>query len=154
MAEDPDPPDPYDLDRFVQAQAHDFELALAEIAQGQKRSHWMWYIFPQFAGLGLSSMSRRYAIESIAEAHAYLNHRLLGPRLVQCFETLLTINDRTAHEIFGSPDDLKLKSSATLFASVTPPGSVFERVLDRYFHGERDLKTLDLIRQYFRAQEP
>ena len=137
--------DQYDLDRFVQAQTHDFKIALTEIAGGRKHSHWMWYIFPQFAGLGFSAMSQRYAIRSAAEAQAYLNHPILGPRLIRCCEALLAINGRSAHEIFGSPDDRKLQSCATLFASITPADSVFERVLDQYFHGERDQKTLNFL---------
>ena len=137
--------DPYDLDRFVQAQTHDFKIALTEIAGGRKHSHWMWYIFPQFAGLGFSAMSQRYAIRSAAEAQAYLNHPILGPRLIRCCEALLAINGRSAHEIFGSLDDRKLQSCATLFASITPADSVFERVLDQYFHGERDQKTLNFL---------
>jgi len=137
--------DPYDLERFVQAQAHDFEIALAEITSGRKRSHWMWYIFPQFAGLGFSAMSQRYAIRSVAEAQAYLNHPMLGPRLMQCCEALLAVTGRSAHEIFDSPDDMKLQSCATLFASVTPADSVFAHVLARYFSGQRDQKTLDLL---------
>ncbi len=138
--------DPYDLERFVQAQAHDFEIALAEITSGRKRSHWMWYIFPQFAGLGFSAMSQRYAIRSVAEAQAYLSHPMLGPRLMQCCEALLAINGRSAHEIFDSPDDMKLQSCATLFASVTPADSVFAHVLKKYFQGKWDKMTLDLLR--------
>lgn len=137
--------DPYDLERFVQAQAHDFEIALAEITSGRKRSHWMWYIFPQFAGLGFSAMSQRYAIRSVAEAQAYLSHPMLGPRLMQCCKALLAINGRSAHEIFGSPDDMKLQSCATLFASITPMDSVFARVLKQYFFGQRDQKTLNML---------
>ena len=137
--------DPYDLERFVQAQAHDFEIALAEITSGRKRSHWMWYIFPQFTGLGFSAMSQRYAIRSVAEAQAYLSHPMLGPRLMQCCEALLAVTGRSAHEIFDSPDDMKLQSCATLFASVTPADSVFAHVLARYFSGQRDQKTLDLL---------
>lgn len=140
-----DESDPYELNRFVQAQTQDFEIALAEITGGRKRSHWMWYIFPQFAGLGFSVMSQRYAIRSAAEARAYLKHHVLGARLIQCIEALLAIDRRSAHEIFGSPDDMKLKSCATLFASVTPKGSVFERLLDKYFQGERDQQTLNLM---------
>ncbi len=137
--------DPYDLDRFVQAQAHDFEIALAEITNGRKRSHWVWYIFPQFAGLGFSAMSQRYAIRSAAEAQAYLKHPTLGPRLMQCCETLLAINGYSTYEIFASPDDLKLRSCVTLFANVTPADSVFAHVLERYFSSQRDQKTLDLL---------
>jgi len=137
--------DPYDLDRFVQVQTHNFDIALVEIASGRKRSHWMWYIFPQFAGLGFSAMSQRYAIRSAAEAQAYLNHPILGPRLMQCCKALLAINGRSAHEIFGSPDDMKLQSCATLFASITPVDSVFAHVLKQYFSGQRDQKTLNML---------
>ena len=137
--------DPYDLDRFVQAQAEDYEPALAEIRSGRKRSHWMWYIFPQFDGLGFSPTSKHYAIKSLAEAKAYLEHPLLGPRLVECATAALEVEGKSAHAIFGSPDDLKLRSCATLFAHVTPAGSVFHRLLDKYFRGERDEKTVRLI---------
>jgi uncharacterized protein (DUF1810 family) len=104
----------------------------------------MWYVFPQFDGLGFSWTSRQYAIKSVAEAEAYLAHPVLGPRLVECAEAALGVVDRTAAEIFGSPDDMKLRSCATLFASVSPEGSVFHRILDRYFHGEPDGRTLRL----------
>src|SRR5579862_6722215 len=127
--------DPYDLSRFVQAQKDDYARALAEIRRGQKRSHWMWYVFPQFEGLGHSSTSKRYSIKSKAEAEGYLRHLVLGPRLLECCEAALSIEGRSAHEIFGSPDDLKLRSCVTLFAHISPADSVFERVLDKYFHG-------------------
>jgi uncharacterized protein (DUF1810 family) len=136
---------PHDLGRFVQAQAGDYERALAEVRGGRKRSHWMWYIFPQYDGLGFSPTSRRYAIKSVAEARAYLSHPVLGPRLVECAEAALGVEGRSASEVFGSPDDLKLRSCATLFASVSPAGSVFERLLDKYFRGERDAQTLRLL---------
>jgi uncharacterized protein (DUF1810 family) len=137
--------DPHDLGRFVRAQADDYEQALAEIRSGRKRSHWMWYIFPQIAGLGFSSMSRRYAIKSLAEARAYLEHPLLGARLVECAEAALGIEARSAFDVFNSPDDMKLKSCATLFASVSPTDSVFARLLDKFFKGERDANTLQLL---------
>ena len=137
--------DPHDLGRFVHAQETAHRQALAELRAGRKRSHWMWYVFPQFAGLGLSSTSQRYAIRSVAEAEAYLAHPVLGPRLRECCEAVLGVAGRSAHEIFGSPDDLKLRSCATLFASVSPPGSVFARVLDRYFQGRPDERTLRLM---------
>jgi uncharacterized protein (DUF1810 family) len=137
--------DRYDLKRFVEAQASDHERALAEIRSGRKRSHWMWYIFPQIDGLGFSSMSRRYAIKSLAEAEAYLNHPVLGPRLKECAEAALQIEGRSAREIFGSPDDMKLRSCATLCARVSPPGSVFEELLEKYFAGEPDEKTVRLL---------
>jgi uncharacterized protein (DUF1810 family) len=137
--------DPYDLDRFAQAQVGDYERALAEVRGGRKRSHWMWYVFPQYDGLGFSPTSQRYAIKSLAEARAYLGHPVLGPRLVEIAEAALGVEGRSATEIFGHPDDLKLRSCATLFACVSPSGSVFERLLDRYFRGERDPQTLRLI---------
>ena len=113
----------------MRAQEHDYAQALAEIVSGRKRSHWMWYIFPQFDGLAFSATSKLYAIKSVAEAHAYLAHPILGPRLLECAEAVVRVEDRSATEIFGSPDDLKLKSCATLFASLLPPGSVFDRLL-------------------------
>jgi uncharacterized protein (DUF1810 family) len=137
--------DPYDLNRFVRAQQDDFEQALAEISSGKKRSHWMWYIFPQLDGLGISSTSKFYAIKSLAEARAYLAHHVLGPRLLQCAEAAVGVEGRSATAIFGSPDDLKLRSCATLFACVSPPGSVFARLLDKFYRGERDRATLRLL---------
>ncbi len=139
--------DPYDLDRFVQAQKGDYARALSEIGSGRKRSHWMWYIFPQYEGLGFSPTSQRYAIKSVKEAEAYLEHPVLGPRLAECAAAALVVEGRSASEIFGSPDDMKLRSSATLFAHISPPGSVFARLLERFFHGQPDQKTLDLIGQ-------
>lgn len=138
--------DPYGLDRFVQAQESDYERALGEIRSGRKRSHWMWYIFPQYAGLGSSAISQRYAIKERAEAEAYLRHPVLGARLIECAEAVLCIKDRPASQVLGPPDDLKLWSSATLFAEVSPRGSVFERLLDQYFEGRRDNRTLQLLR--------
>jgi uncharacterized protein (DUF1810 family) len=140
------PGDPHDLQRFVRAQEADYDRALEEIRRGQKRTHWMWYVFPQLAGLGLSPTSRRYAIKGRAEAAAYLWHPVLGPRLVECAEAARAVEGRSAHEIFGAPDDAKLRSCATLFAEVSPPGSVFHRLLDRYFDGRPDGRTLELLR--------
>ena len=137
--------DPYDLDRFVRAQEHDYGNALSEIRSGRKRSHWMWYVFPQLDGLGVSATSRRYAIRSAGEAEAYLRHPILGPRLLEIAEAAVEIVGRSAVEVFGSPDDMKLRSCATLFATVTPAGSVFERLLDRYFGGRPDAETLRLL---------
>ena len=137
--------DPYDLARFVRAQEPDYDEAMSEIRSGRKRSHWMWYIFPQFDGLGVSSTSRHYAIKSVAEAEAYLHHPVLGQRLLESARAVLGVEGRSALEVFGSPDDMKLRSCATLFASVAPAGSVFEQLLERYFGGERDDKTLRLI---------
>ncbi|HEX6976426.1 MAG TPA: DUF1810 domain-containing protein [Vicinamibacterales bacterium] len=138
--------DPHDLARFVTAQRGSYEHALTEIQSGRKRSHWMWYVFPQFEGLGFSAMSKQYAIKSLAEAEAYLQHPVLGPRLLEIARTALAVKGRNALEVFGSPDDLKLRSSATLFAAISPAGSVFHQVLDRYFDGEPDERTLALLR--------
>jgi uncharacterized protein (DUF1810 family) len=137
--------DPFNLRRFVEAQRDDYDRALAEIRSGWKRTHWMWYVFPQFEGLGQSDISRRYAIRSVAEARAYLAHPILGPRLRECAEAVLAIRDRSVSATFGFPDELKLQSCATLFASVSPPGSIFERVLEQCFQGRRDETTLRLI---------
>jgi uncharacterized protein (DUF1810 family) len=137
--------DPYDLNRFIEAQEDCYELALAEIKNGEKRSHWMWFIFPQYDGLAFSSISKHYAIKSLTEAEAYLRHPILGPRLLECAEAVLAVKGRTVHEIFGSPDDLKLKSCATLFACVAGAGSVFERVLDACYQGRRDERTIELV---------
>ena len=123
----------------------DYQQALSEIKAGRKRSHWMWYIFPQFDGLGFSTTSKRYSIKSIAEAEAYLNHPVLGARLTECAEATLGVDRMSAHAMFGSPDDMKLGSCATLFAYISPAGSVFDRMLDRFFEGERDRKTLRLL---------
>jgi uncharacterized protein (DUF1810 family) len=137
--------DPHDLQRFVEAQAPVFDAALAELRAGRKRTHWMWFVFPQLAGLGASAMARRYAIRSLEEATAYLAHPVLGARLEACAEALLGVTGRTAHDIMGSPDDLKLQSSATLFSLVAPDASVFGRLLDRYFGGEPDPATLQRL---------
>lgn len=137
--------DPFNLERFLKAQEADYARALAELRAGEKRSHWMWYIFPQLDGLAFSATSRRYSIKSIEEARAYLTHPVLGARLLECAEAVLTVRDRSAAEIMGSPDDLKLRSSATLFAQVAPAGSVFHRLLDRYFQGVPDRRTLTLL---------
>jgi uncharacterized protein (DUF1810 family) len=137
--------DPYNLSRFLQAQEGGYVQALAEIRGGCKQSHWMWYIFPQIDGLGSSPTSRRYSIKGITEAKAYLNHPVLGPRLFECFEAALRVEGRTAVEIFGTPDEMKLRSCATLFACASPAGSVFERLLEKYFRGVPDSKTLQLL---------
>jgi uncharacterized protein (DUF1810 family) len=137
--------DPYLLNRFVRAQKDDYEQALSEIKNGRKRSHWIWYIFPQFDGLGFSSTSKHYAIKSLDEAKAYVAHPVLGPRLLACSEAAVAIDGRSATAIFGSPDDMKLKSCATLFACVSPPGSVFHQLLAKYYQGNVDTKTLGLL---------
>lgn len=138
--------DPYDLDRFVVAQREVYARALSELQTGSKRSHWMWYVFPQIAGLGASEWSRTFAIRDAGEARAYLAHPVLGPRLRECAEATLAVHGRTAREIFHVPDDAKLRSSATLFARVSPSGSVFHRLLERFFGGIPDPRTLELLR--------
>jgi uncharacterized protein (DUF1810 family) len=137
--------DPHQLQRFLDAQADNYDDAIAEIRDGRKRTHWMWYVFPQIDGLGFSSTAKHFAIKSMDEARAYLEHPILGARLRECAEAALRIEGASASEIFGSPDDLKLKSSATLFACVAPAGSVFEQLLTKFYAGKRDEKTLQLL---------
>jgi uncharacterized protein (DUF1810 family) len=137
----------HDLQRFVTAQdsGGTYERALAELRAGRKTSHWMWFVFPQIAGLGQSEMSRRYAISSLDEARTYLEHPVLGPRLVECSEALLSHEGKSAEEILGGIDATKLRSSMTLFAQAAS-AEVFQQVLDRYFDGEADPATLRAIR--------
>lgn len=137
--------DAHHLSRFLEAQADNYATALAEIKGGQKVSHWMWYIFPQLDGLGHSSTAKFYAIKSSNEARAYLDHPVLGERLRECAEAVLQVEGRSASQIFGSPDDFKLRSCATLFVTVSPPASVFERILEKYYRGARDEKTISLL---------
>lgn len=133
------------LQRFLDAQARDYPQALTEIKAGRKRSHWMWYVFPQIQGLGFSSTSQHYAIRDAAEAAAYLKHPVLGLRLVEIAGELLKLGSHDASRIFGSPDDLKLRSSMTLFAAVPGADPVFWAVLDAFFDGQPDTKTLQLL---------
>lgn len=137
--------DPFDLQRFVLAQEGPYPIALRELRAGQKRSHWMWFIFPQIAGLGSSPMAQRFALHSRAEASAYLAHPILGPRLLKCAEALLAHPDQAISTILGQPDDLKLRSSATLFAAVSPADSVFHRLLQTFYADESDPRTLSLL---------
>jgi len=134
------------LQRFIDAQQSDYETALSEIKRGRKQSHWMWYIFPQIQGLGFSATSKLYAIKNLKEAQAYLNHPLLGKRLKEITDALINLPSNDAHEIFGSPDDVKLKSSMTLFASLPDADPIFESVLKKFFKGEKDAKTLSIIK--------
>ncbi len=133
-----------DLQRFVTAQADVFDTALAELRAGGKRSHWMWFVFPQLAGLGSSPAARRFAISGLDEARAYLAHPVLGPRLREAARALLGVEGRSATQILGRPDDLKLRSSMTLFARAADDPQVFEAVLDRYYDGP-DPRTLELL---------
>ena len=135
-----------DLSRFLEAQEPIHSTALQELKRGHKQTHWMWFIFPQLAGLGASSMAICYAINSRSEARDFLHHPILGRRLVECTEALLAVHDRTAHQILGSPDDLKLRSSMTLFAAISPPASLFHQIIDQYYKGEMDPKTLLLLK--------
>jgi uncharacterized protein (DUF1810 family) len=138
----PDVADPFDLQRFVNAQRAVYDRVIAELREGRKRSHWMWFVLPQIAGLGSSRMAQRYAIASRAEAAAYLAHPVLGPRLRECTRLVLAVEGRTLHDIFGSPDDMKFRSSMTLFAEAAPGEEVFRSALDKYFSGESDAATL------------
>jgi len=135
----------YNLERFVSAQENDYETALSEIENGRKRSHWMWYIFPQIQGLGFSDKSRYYALKDLHEAEAFLTHEVLGSRLIRITNQLLQLEEDDANRIFGSPDDLKLKSSMTLFSSLDGADPIFQSVLDKFFKGSRDEKTLKII---------
>ena len=138
--------DPFDLERFVVAQAPVIERVRTELAAGRKRSHWMWFVFPQIAGLGHSPMAQHYAIASLAEARAYLAHPLLGARLRECTEFVLATQGKTVHDIFGSPDDLKFRSCMTLFAKAAPDEELFAAALAKYFAGIADAATVSLIR--------
>ena len=137
--------DPFNLKRFVEAQERVYETVLTELRSGQKQTHWMWYIFPQIDGLGYSPMAKRYAIKNLSEARCYLDHPVLGPRLVECVQTLLDIKGRSLAQIFGDPDDLKLVSCMTLFGQVAGPASVFVRVLNKYGCAKQDLRTLRIL---------
>ena len=138
--------DPFNLERFDSAQTTVFPQVLAELRSGCKRSHWIWFIFPQMKGLGQSPQSFHFGIGSFAEAAAYWRHPLLGPRLDQCTHLINRIENRTVREILGSPDDLKFRSSMTLFARAAPENPVFQQALDKYFSGEPDPLTLELLR--------
>ena len=134
--------DPFELERFVAAQSATFATATDELRAGRKRSHWMWFVFPQCAGLGHSATAQRYAIRSLDEARAYLAHAVLGARLVECTRIVNALDGLSARRIFAAPDDLKFQSSMTLFECASQPGSVFAAALDTYFAGTRDAQTL------------
>jgi uncharacterized protein (DUF1810 family) len=137
--------DSSNLERFLDVQADDYETALSEIKNGRKRSHWMWYIFPQIQGLGYSETSRFYAIKNKKEADDFLQHPILGNRLISICNELLKLKSNNANDIFGNPDDLKLKSSMTLFASLENTNPVFQSVLKKFFNGAKDDKTLKIL---------
>ena len=134
------------LERFITAQEKDYAIALAEIKNGRKRSHWMWYIFPQVQGLGFSTTSIYYAIKDIREAEAFLKHPVLGERLIQICNALIELPANDANKIFGNPDDMKLKSSMTLFAAVPGTDPVFNSVLNKFFNGSKDNKTIEILK--------
>ena len=136
-----------DLERFIAAQKTAYDVALAEIKSGRKQSHWMWYIFPQLQGLGFSETAKYYGIKNKHEAEAFLQHPILGSRLIRICNSLLQLHTNNAHQVFGSPDDLKLKSSMTLFASLSNTNPVFQQVLNQFFNGEKDTKTLQILEQ-------
>ena len=138
--------DPYNLQRFLHAQDQSYLRALNEVKTGKKTSHWMWYIFPQFKGLGRSETSIKYSIKSEDEARAYFKHELLGKRLLEITEELVKIENKSAYEIFGGPDDLKLKSCMSLFTLVQNENTIFQKVLDKYFDGEVSYRTRELLR--------
>jgi uncharacterized protein (DUF1810 family) len=137
--------DPFQLERFLQAQEGVYSVALSELRAGRKQSHWMWFVFPQLAGLGSSPTASYFAIKSIAEAEAYLHHSVLGPRLRECTKTLLSNNGLSASDVFGYPDDLKFCSSMTLFDHVAPANSLFADAINKYCAGQRDEKTLAIL---------
>ena len=137
--------DPFDLVRFVRAQESMYPQVIAELRDGRKQSHWIWFIFPQMKGLGRSSYSEFYGIRSIEEARAYLQHPLLGPRLEECTVLVLAVRGTPIDLILGPPDDLKFRSSMTLFAQATPENSLFQQALDKYFSGRPDQLTLELL---------
>ena len=135
-----------ELDRFIRAQEYNYSDALKEIKNGQKISHWMWYVFPQIKGLGQSDTAKWYAIKDLQEAKDYLNNEILSNRLEQICKALLDLDCNDAYKIFVSPDDMKLKSSMTLFEMAAPENKIFKSVLDKYFNGERDQKTIELLK--------
>lgn len=137
--------DPHDLQRFVEAQNPVYRQVCAELAAGAKTSHWMWFVFPQLKGLGHSALAQHFGLASKAEAQAYWQHAVLGPRLKECIELVLAVEGKTALEIFGATDELKFRSSLTLFAQAAPQEPVFTRALTKYFDGESDARTLNLL---------
>jgi len=139
--------DKYNLNRFIEAQVDSYESAMAELSRGRKSGHWIWYIFPQIDGLGSSDITKLYSIKSIEEAQAYLEHPVLGERLIESCEILLSLEDLSISEIMGFPDDLKLKSSMTLFAQVSPQSSIISEVLSKYYEDDLDQTSLEIIKR-------
>jgi uncharacterized protein (DUF1810 family) len=138
--------DPFKLERFVKAQASVYSQVRSELRNGKKTGHWMWFIFPQFAGLGRSALAATYAIDSMNEAVAYLEHEVLGPRLRECTQLVIQVQDRSLYDIFGSPDDMKFQSSMTLFAKATTSNQRFTEALAKHCNGVLDQRTLELMK--------
>jgi uncharacterized protein (DUF1810 family) len=137
--------DQFDLQRFIDAQTPVFEQVISELRRGFKRTHWIWFIFPQIAGLGHSQMAKKFSLSSLAEAQAYIKHPLLGPRLRECTRLVNQVEGRSIQQIFGYPDDLKFRSSMTLFAQATPDNALFQEALQKYFNGELDSQTVERL---------
>ena len=137
--------DPFELQRFLAAQGPVYSSVLVELRAGRKQTHWMWFIFPQLAALGRSPTAKHFGLSGLAEAQAYYDHQLLGPRLVACVRALMHVHGRTAHQIFGSPDDMKLRSCLTLFSRAVPREPMFREALAKYFRGEPDPLTVELL---------
>jgi uncharacterized protein (DUF1810 family) len=137
--------DPYNLQRFVDAQDPVYDQVRSELEEGHKRTHWMWFVFPQIEGLGHTSMARKFAISSLDEAKAYLQHPVIGARLIECTRLVINTTGRTIEQIFGYPDDLKFRSAMTLFARASTDNSIFEDALRKYFRGEHDRLTLERL---------
>ena len=138
-------PDPFNLNRFIEAQGPVYARVCSELRAGRKTSHWMWFVFPQIKGLGFSPVAMKFAITSLDEARAYLDHPVLGPRLLECTRLVCAVKGKTIHEIFGSPDDMKFRSCMTLFSRTADGPGVFEEALNRFFGGEPDALTLERI---------
>lgn len=139
--------DIYNLQRFIKEQQRDYTTAYVEVSQGKKRSHWMWYIFPQIVGLGMTATSHKYSIKSIDEAKAYIAHPYLGKNLINISKVLLSLDENDPYKIFGSPDYLKLCSSMTLFAEADPEEEVFQKVIEKYYNGKKDERTLTILKE-------
>lgn len=139
--------DIYNLQRFIKEQQRDYTTAYVEVSQGKKRSHWMWYIFPQIVGLGMTATSHKYSIKSIDEAKAYIAHPYLGKNLINISKVLLSLDENDPYKIFGSPDYLKLCSSMTLFAEAAPEEEVFQKVIEKYYNGKKDERTLTILKE-------
>jgi len=135
-----------DLNRFLEAQEYDYDIALEEMRNGYKCSHWMWYIFPQISGLGFSPTAKYFEIQNKKEALDYINHPVLGKRILEISSVLLNIKSNDAREVMGYPDDLKLRSSMTLFAEISSENAVFQKVLDKFFEGKKDEKTVEILK--------